>query len=123
MSVLASHVGGLHEACRNLLQVGMGLLLRSTLLLGLGLLAGRRVRRRGPGATVLVYRATVIAALLGPLAALPLAARFQPVWTIALPSAQGAGRQAQWADVGTMRRGGAMPAPRYVPAGGPGLGT
>src|SRR5689334_429545 len=54
--------------CRSLLQSGMGLVLQSTLLLGLGMLAGRALRRRGPALASLIYRVSLTGALPGALA-------------------------------------------------------
>lgn len=122
MTGLAPLASFLPGACRNLLQAGMGLALQSTLMLLAGLLAGGRVRRRGPAAADLVYRATVVAAILGALLALSIGGRFQPRWTIALPPAEEAANRTLAPDVGAVRGTPAMPMPRFVPAGGPGLG-
>src|SRR2546427_5989510 len=98
------HLAGfLPGACRDLLQIGMGLALQSTLVLLAGLLAGRSLRRRGPAAQALVYRATVLAAILGALLALAIGGRFQPRWTIALPPAEGAANRAAAPDIAAVR--------------------
>src|SRR5713101_2726869 len=89
MTGWAHLTGFLPGACRNLLQAGMGLALQSTLVLLAGLVAGRRLRQRGPAAETLVYRATVLAATLGTLLALAVGGHFQPRWAIALPPAGG----------------------------------
>ena len=94
MISLVHLIADLPDLCRNLLQVGIGLVLQSTVVLLAGLLAGRRLRRRGPAAAALVYRATVLAAILGALLALAIGGRFQPRWAIALPPAEEAANRA-----------------------------
>jgi beta-lactamase regulating signal transducer with metallopeptidase domain len=79
----------LPELCRSLLQVGIGLTLQSTLLLGLGLLAGRALRRRGPALTSLIYQVSLAGTVLGALLSLGLGRHFPPLWSVSLPSAVG----------------------------------
>ena len=55
----------LAESCRSLLEMGITLLLQSTLLLLVGLLAGRLLLRQGPAIQSLVYRATLVGVLVG----------------------------------------------------------
>src|SRR5438552_6061201 len=122
MISLVHLIADLPDLCRNLLQVGIGLVLQSTVVLLAGLLAGRRLRRRGPAAAALVYRATVLAAILGALLALAIGGRFQPRWAIALPPAEEAANRAPAPDIAAGRGTPAIPMPRFLPAGGPGLG-
>ena len=122
MTTLAHLPNFLPGGCRSLLQIGLGLALQSTLVLLAGLLAGQRLRRRGPAAAVMAYRATVVAALLGTLLALTIGGRFQPGWAIALPPAQGPVETVPAPGTAAARGTPALPVPRFVPAGGPGLG-
>jgi beta-lactamase regulating signal transducer with metallopeptidase domain len=71
--------------CRSLLQSGMGLVLQSTLLLGLGLLAGRALRRRGPALASLIYRVSLTGALIGALGSGVLGGFLPPRWRVSLP--------------------------------------
>ncbi len=81
-------IGALTPLCRTLLTAGVGLLVQSTLLLLLGLLAGAALHRRGcPAAAVFVYRAALVGIAAGALLSLVFADRFRPVWSITLPSA------------------------------------
>jgi len=75
--------------CRSIVQVGIGVALQSTLLLGLGLLAGRIWQRRGPALPALIYQVTLVAALLGGLLSVALGGRLQPFWRLSLPPADG----------------------------------
>src|SRR5947209_2101595 len=71
--------------CRSLLQAGIGLAFQSTLLLGLGLLAGWALRRRGPALASLIYRATLGGTLLGVLFSCLLGGFLSPLWCVSLP--------------------------------------
>src|SRR5438105_2746379 len=75
----------LPELCRRMLQIGIGLALQSTLLLGLALLVDRALRRRGPALRSFLYRAVLVATLVGGLASLIAGQHFQPLWSVSLP--------------------------------------
>ncbi len=70
-----------------LLPIALGLLLQSTALLLLGLLALRLTRRRGPAVQSLVGRATLAGVGLTLLLAAPLTGRVRPLWHVTLPAA------------------------------------
>src|SRR5436190_20461775 len=73
--------------CRSILQVCIGLALQSTLLLGLGLLAGWTLRSRGPALASLIYRSSLLGTLLAVLVSLCLSRVRQPLWEVSLPPA------------------------------------
>ncbi|MBV9852432.1 MAG: hypothetical protein JO250_22430, partial [Armatimonadetes bacterium] len=77
--------GPLPDLCRSVLQVGASVLLQSALLLTLGLLTGCLLRRRGPELRAFVSQMTLVAVVLGAVAAITTAGRFQPVWSVSLP--------------------------------------
>jgi prepilin-type processing-associated H-X9-DG protein len=70
-----------------LFSIALGLLLQSTVLLGLGLAALRLVRRRGSAVQSLVGRATLAGVGLTLLLAAPLTGHIQPLWHVTLPVA------------------------------------
>ena len=102
------------EVCRGVLQASLGVALQSTLLLGLGLVAGHIFRRRGPALCALVYQVSLVGTLLGALFSLSLGRHFEPLWNVSLPSSTG--RPAQSA---SWRHG----LPAEPPAEAAGLGT
>jgi beta-lactamase regulating signal transducer with metallopeptidase domain len=65
--------------CRGLLPGGLAVLLQSTLLLLLGLCAGRLLSRRGPAYQSAVYRAALVGVLLAALSPL---APVRPAWPV-----------------------------------------
>ena len=71
-----------------LLPIGLGLLLQSTVLLLLGLLALRLARRRGPAVQSLIGRATLAGVGLSLLLAGPLTGHIRPLWRVTIPTAQ-----------------------------------
>jgi beta-lactamase regulating signal transducer with metallopeptidase domain len=75
----------LAEPCRGLLEMGVALLLQSTLLLLMGFLAGGLLRRQGPAVQSLIYRATLVGVVGGALLAGALAPFVLPLWRISLP--------------------------------------
>lgn len=77
------------EGCRNVLQAGIGVLIQSTLLLALGLLAGKLLQRRGPVLQSLVYRMTLGAVVASMLLSVLLAGSFHLLWSVSLPPAPG----------------------------------
>jgi beta-lactamase regulating signal transducer with metallopeptidase domain len=79
-------VGSLFDLCRTILQGGLGVALQSTLLLGLGLLAGCLLRGRGPSLAAFIYRVTLIGTLSGALFSLLLGPHLQPPWSVSLPT-------------------------------------
>jgi beta-lactamase regulating signal transducer with metallopeptidase domain len=79
----------LPELCRDALQVGLGLALQSTLLLGLGLLAARVLRARGPGLAALIYQVCLCGTVAGALLSVVVGGQFQPLWSVSLPSVTG----------------------------------
>src|SRR5437879_4125982 len=93
MISLVHLIADLPDLCRNLLQVGIGLAFQSTLLLSVGLLAGRSLRRHGPAVSAFVYQAAVVALIVGALLAVPIGGHLGPLWCVSLPSAHdGPGR-------------------------------
>ena len=66
--------------------LGLNWLVQSCLLLGVGLVIGRLLRRRGPAAQSVVYRTTLVAVLLCPLATWTLALTGISSWSIDLPT-------------------------------------
>src|SRR5947209_18942032 len=100
MISLLALIGGLPAVCRNLLQMGIGLALQSTLLLGLRLLAGQRLRSRGPAVAALVYRTTLVSVVLSALLAMPIGGRLSPRWVVTLPSSEVSGSSALLPDSG-----------------------
>ena len=68
--------GPLSELCRTMLQIGLGVALQATMLLGLGLLAGSLLHRHGPSLRALTYQVTLIGTLAGALFSLPLGRTF-----------------------------------------------
>jgi len=69
-----------------LLPIALGLLLQSTALLLLGLLALRLALRRGPAVQSLIGRATLAGVGLALLLAAPLTGRVRPLWHVTLPA-------------------------------------
>ena len=67
-----------------LLPIALGLLLQSTALLLLGLVAMRLARRRGPAVQSLIGRATLAGVGLALVLAGPLAGHIKPVWRVAV---------------------------------------
>ena len=67
------------------LQIGVGVLAQSSLLLLLGLLAGGLLRRRGPEMRAFVYQVTLAGVALGALLSVGVAGRVRPVWAVRLP--------------------------------------
>ncbi len=90
-----------------LLSAALGLLLQSTVLLLLGLLALWLARRRGPAVQSLVGRATLAGVALTLLLAAPLTGHVRPLWRVTLPVAASVG-------AGSLRSAYA-PRPAYVP--------
>ena len=86
MTTLFESGVSLPEICRNVSQIGISLLIQSTLLLALGLGVGRRLAARGAAAQSLVYRATLAAVVLGALLSVLLAGAVQPLWSLSLPA-------------------------------------
>jgi beta-lactamase regulating signal transducer with metallopeptidase domain len=117
---LMSLTDGLPIVCRNLLQVGVGLALQSTLLLGVGLLAAWQLRRRGPAVSSFVYRATLVSLVLGALLAMPIGRRWAPLWVVALPASQEGGGGTLVPDRGDGRGAQTMSLPRPPLASGRG---
>jgi beta-lactamase regulating signal transducer with metallopeptidase domain len=84
-------------------------LVQSTLLLGAGLLAGKLLKTRGPAVLSIVYRTTLVAALLCPFASVALAGMGFPGFAIRLHDRREGGS----AEVGTLgSSSGAVPADR-----------
>jgi beta-lactamase regulating signal transducer with metallopeptidase domain len=81
-------LGGLGDNCRTVLQVGLGILIQSTLLLLLGLGASGRLRRLGPAVQSLICRSTLAAVICAALLAPLLAEQIEPLWRLSLPPAQ-----------------------------------
>lgn len=77
----------LHELCRSVAQTGLVLLLQTGLILLLGLGVGWALRRRGPQAQSLAYRATLLAVLLVALISPALVHGRRALWRVSLPPA------------------------------------
>lgn len=67
--------------------LGLNWLVQSSLLLSVGLSVGWLLRRRGPAAQSVVYRTTLVAVLVCPLATWALARTGVSRWSVALPPA------------------------------------
>lgn len=76
--------------CRIALEVGISVLIQSSLLLMVGLAAGAVLRRRGPVLQSLVFRATLSAVVLGALLSFCCAGSLPSLWSISLPAPGGA---------------------------------
>src|SRR5438874_1813983 len=87
MNDLVQLIGGQADLCRSLVQIGLGLAMQSTLLLGGGLVAAQCLRRRGPAVGSLVYKATLVSVLLGALLAVPVGGQLAPWGAFVLPAA------------------------------------
>ena len=64
---------------------GVNWLIQSSLLLGGGLVIGWLLRRRGPAAQSVIYRATLVAVLVCPMATWALSQMGMPGWSVNLP--------------------------------------
>src|SRR5712692_8460026 len=93
MTTVFAPGAGAPEICRSFLQAGIGVLIQATLLLVLGLAAGRLLSARGPALRSLIYRATLGAIALSVLFSLRLAGSIPARWSVTLPptSRSGAG--------------------------------
>src|ERR1051326_5862855 len=80
-------VMGLTRFCEGAVLTGISMAAQSTLLLAVGLLAGRAVRRRGPIWQALVYRTTLSSVIVGAICFIGLARHWQPLWRLSLPAA------------------------------------
>jgi beta-lactamase regulating signal transducer with metallopeptidase domain len=76
--------------CRIALEIGISVLIQSSLLLMVGLAAGDVLRRRGPVLQSLVFRATLAAVVLGALLSFCCAGSLPSLWSISLPAPGGA---------------------------------
>src|SRR5690349_539958 len=74
--------------CQSAAQVGLSVLIRSTLLLWLGLLLGRALRRFGPAAEALAYRAALAAVVVVGVLSVTFAGSLKSLWSVGLPPAQ-----------------------------------
>ncbi|MDQ2731877.1 MAG: M56 family metallopeptidase, partial [Armatimonadota bacterium] len=72
-------------SCQNAAPTVLILLVRSTVLLALGLLAARLLQRRGPVWTSAILRATLVCAIFGGVLALTPIGSFQSLWTLPSP--------------------------------------
>ncbi|BDI29739.1 hypothetical protein CCAX7_17900 [Capsulimonas corticalis] len=72
------------ELCRHFLELGIGVLIQSTCLIVLGLIAGRLLRRRGPFFELAAYRATLACVVVSALMAASMAGRVQPLWSVSI---------------------------------------
>jgi beta-lactamase regulating signal transducer with metallopeptidase domain len=77
----------LAEPCHDLLQVGVSLLLQSTFLIALGLLAARRLAHRGPSLASMIQRATLGAVVVSAVLTLLAPGSLRPFWRVSLPTA------------------------------------
>ena len=77
--------GSLSSECRTALQIGLGMALQSTLLLGLGLLAGSLLRHRGASLQSLLYQVTLFGTLSGATFSFVLGPHLQLPWSVSLP--------------------------------------
>lgn len=66
--------------------LGLNWFVQSSLLLGVGLVIGRLLRSRGPAAQSVIYRTTLVAVLVCPLATWTLALTGVSGWSIDLPT-------------------------------------
>lgn len=72
--------------CHSIAQSALALLVQSSLILLLGLLLGALLRRHGPQAQSLIYRATLATVALTGIASLIFSSHVQPIWRISLPT-------------------------------------
>lgn len=84
MTTLAS--SALAEYCRGALQLGLGALLQSTLLITLGLLVATVLHRRGPVLGVFVYKTTLASVIAATLISVCCASRLTSLWQVSLPA-------------------------------------
>jgi peroxiredoxin len=77
----------LAELGRSALQLGLSVLIQSSLLIVVGLLSARVLRRRGPALQSAIYRATLASVALAMLLSISSPGSFTPLWRIALPPA------------------------------------
>lgn len=77
----------LTELCRNVMQAGVVVLLQSSFVLLLGLGMGAALRRRGPLAQSIVYRATLLAVMVTAACSVTVGGVSRGVWRVSLPSA------------------------------------
>src|SRR5689334_1786705 len=83
--ILLPEANALAAFCRDALQIGLSLLLPSTLLLGFGLLLARAWRQYGPEAERFACRA-VLGVVAASILTVPLlAGRVRPLWGVQLP--------------------------------------
>src|SRR5207249_3707279 len=85
MTALFQSSAGAAAICRGVTQMGLSLLIQSTLLLVVGLAVGRRLASRGPSLQALVYRTTLVAVVLTGLLSVLLAGALRPFWSLTLP--------------------------------------
>lgn len=77
----------LPEMARSALQLGLSVLIQSSLLIVVGLLSARVLRRRGPALQSAIYRATLASVALTVVLSICSPGSFTPLWRIALPPA------------------------------------
>src|SRR4051794_38578459 len=89
------HLGdtGIYEICRGALQVGLGLLIQSTLLLAVGLMAGAKLSSRSPALRCLVYRSTLVVVATAGVLSVLFSGGLRPLWRPTLPPAHIAAAQ------------------------------
>jgi beta-lactamase regulating signal transducer with metallopeptidase domain len=81
----------LPSLCQRGVQVGLDVLLQTTLLLVLGMLGAVAVRRRGPALQSLIYKTTLLGVLGSAVVTAALAGYARSRWTFWLPPAQEVG--------------------------------
>lgn len=79
----------LSDFCHGAAQFGLALFLQSGLILLLGLSLSAWLRRRGPQAQSLAYRAILLAVVFTGLTSIVGASDTRPLWRVTLPSASG----------------------------------
>ena len=104
------------------LQIGVGVLAQSSLLLLLGLLAGALLRRRGPELRAFVYQVTLAGVALGALLSVGVAGRVRPVWRVHLPMKAAIELPAREATLPAPNSGGAGAAHHLASQGPPTVG-
>jgi beta-lactamase regulating signal transducer with metallopeptidase domain len=109
MTGLGSLADPVLQGCRAVVQIGIGVALQSTLLLGLGFLLARRLGRHGPVLRSLIYQATLVSTLVSALISPFLGRHFQSLWSISLPpiteQSTGSAPSEGWSSGGVERGG------------------
>jgi beta-lactamase regulating signal transducer with metallopeptidase domain len=78
-------VNAIIDFCRETAQIGLSILIQSSLLLALALALGWILRLRGLALASLLYRSTLCAVVLTALLCIAFVGRIDPLWRVSLP--------------------------------------